>query len=228
MNKVTFYAVGVGPGDPELMTLKAIKTIEKCKVIAVPCSKKENSAAYQIIQKVCDLSGKEILEIDMPMTQDTDVMHKAHINSANIISQMLDAGKDTAFITLGDPAVYSTAMYILEILKQNSYHTLMVSSVSSVTAAAAALNISLGLGDEEIHIIPGCFESDMDDILSMQGTKVIMKIGRNLQAIKEKLSNYTGTIYIIENCGMVNEKIYHGIEELGEKLSYYSIIVLKN
>ena len=222
--KGTIYAVGVGPGDPELLTLKAIRTIENCPCIAVPHSDKEKSAAYKIAGRVCDLSGKPVLEVSMPMSKDPLLLAQAHKHGAQVIAEILDQGTDVAFLTLGDPSIYATTSYIVRILEKRGYPSSMVSGVPSFAAAAARLGISLGLGEEEIHILPGT--SSIEEALRLSGTKIIMKIGTRMEAWKDALQDYPGELYVVENCGMPNEQIYRSLEETDHKLSYFTILVL--
>ncbi len=114
----TLYGVGVGPGDPELMTIKALKRIESSPVIAVPAKEKEKSAAYKIaVKAVANLQDKEILCIEMPMTRDKEKLMTAHYAGAEELTRVLRQGKDIAFLTLGDPAVYSTYLYLDRLIR---------------------------------------------------------------------------------------------------------------
>ena len=112
------YGVGVGPGDPGLLTLKAVQVIKACDVIAVPGKEPENTVAYQIASGACPaIRKKEILGIHMPMTKDKDRLKKSHADGARILEAYLDQGKAVAFLTLGDPTVYSTYIFSGKILE---------------------------------------------------------------------------------------------------------------
>ena len=103
------YGVGVGPGDPELMTIKACKIIRNCPVIAVPGKAPEETVAYQIAAGAEPaVREKELLGIHMPMTKDPKILEESHRAAVEKLKEELDAGKDVAFLTLGDPTVYST------------------------------------------------------------------------------------------------------------------------
>ena len=103
------YGVGVGPGDPELMTLKAVRMIREADVVAVPGEHAKDTVAYQIaVQAVPELETKELLAIYMPMTHDRAKMQENHQKGAKLLEKMLDAGKKVVFLTLGDPTIYST------------------------------------------------------------------------------------------------------------------------
>ncbi len=112
--KGTAYGVGVGPGDPELITLKAIRLIRENEVIAVPGQEARESVAYQIaVQAVPELSGKNLIPISMPMVKDRRKIEEAHREGAALLRQYLDKGQNVVYLTLGDPTIYCTFSYSL-------------------------------------------------------------------------------------------------------------------
>jgi precorrin-4/cobalt-precorrin-4 C11-methyltransferase len=193
-----FYGIGVGPGDPELMTLKAVRTIRDCDVIVLPVSNREltepllleqnemenraagyleSCTAYQIaVQTVSELKEKQILFLPMPMIKDKEKLRKIHARGAEVIEQFLEKGWNLAFLTLGDPTVYSTCMYIEQMIEQDGYQVETVSGIPSFCAAAARLNQPLGEQEEQIHILPGSYEAG--EGLQLSGTKILMKTGK--------------------------------------------------
>lgn len=226
MKKGRLYGVGVGPGDPELMTLKAVRVMEESSVIAVPGEKAENSTAYRIALSACKtLSEKETAALPMPMTKKEDVLKDSHMQAAKILAGFLDQGKQVAFLTLGDPSVYSTYQYVKRILEKWGYDTEMVSGIPSFCAAAAALNISLSQQAESLHIIPGSYP--IEDALKLPGTKVLMKSGKKLGEVKKQLAVLGADAKMVENCGMEGEKKYFSPQEMPDKGSYYSLIIVK-
>ena len=111
--KGTLYGVGVGPGDPELMTLKAVRMIRENEIIAVPGADVKETVAYKIaVQAVPELADKELLPIYMPMTHDAKELEEKHAKGAKTLEACLDQGKNVVFLTLGDPCVYSTFSYL--------------------------------------------------------------------------------------------------------------------
>lgn len=225
--KGTLFGTGVGPGDPELLTLKALHTIQASPVIAIPSSNKNRCTAYQIAKKaVPELDSKTILSLSMPMTKDPLILKNSHEAAASSIQQFLDQGQDVCFLTLGDPTVYSTYMYIHQIISKHGYHTVIHNGIPSFCAAAAAFQISLAEQSEPITIIPGSYETDA--LLTTPGTKVLMKSGKQLSNVKNSLSNHDFTIYMAENCTMDNEKRYYSIEEIPDDSGYYSLIIAKS
>lgn len=236
MKKGKLYGIGVGPGDPELMTLKAVRLIRECPAIAVPGKKKEDTLAYRIaLGAVPELSEKLCLEIDMPMIKEKEKLRESHRLGAEKIAAVLAEGKDVAFLTLGDTTIYSTFGYMEKLISIAGYETEFISGVPSFCAAAARLGISLGEREEQIHIIPANYE--MEAAAGLPGTKVFMKSGKKLGKLKELIKDQSREekkklqklpeLYMAENCTMETEKLYRGIEEMPESGSYYSLVIMK-
>lgn len=218
--KGKFYAVGVGPGDPELLTVKAINIMEASDVIVLPKSGASENIALKIAGKHID--GKEICECDMPMIKDKEKLDMYHDESADLISQLLDEGKMVAFLTLGDPTIYSTVMYVHRRLTQRGYETAIVPGIPSFCAAAASLNTSLCERDEMLHVIPATYKGEMAH--ELEGTKVLMKSGKTIMDIKDQLAEKHAMM--VECATMENEKVYKDLNELKEQSSYFSLIVI--
>lgn len=220
------YGVGIGPGDPELLTLKAVRLIRNADVIAVPGRVKEETVAYQItVQAVPELADKEFVEVFYPMSKDPEILERCHTESADKIAAVLDQGKDVVFLTLGDTTVYSTYIYVHEKLLERGYEAEIVSGITSFCAVAARLNIGLVEKAEELHIIPASYQ--IEEALKLKGTKVLMKAASKMGEVKKLLAMCGQDVVMIENCGMPGEKIYRSVEEIPENASYYSLIIVK-
>lgn len=220
------YGVGIGPGDPELLTLKAVRVIKEADVIAVPGQKKEETVAYQItVQAVPEIAEKEILEIDWPMTKDPVKLRESHEAAAKKVAQVLDEGKNVAFLTLGDTTVYSTYLYVHKQILQMGYEAEIVSGITSFCAVAARLNMGLVENSEPLHVIPASYQ--IEDALKLPGTKVLMKAGKKMSGVKEQLLALDEEAVMIENCGMPGERIYRSANEIPEDAGYYSLIIVK-
>ena len=116
-HKGTAYGVGVGPGDPELMTLKACRLIRENDVIAVPGKVPQDAVAYKIaVQAVPELAEKELVPVYMPMVKDSDLIIKSHAEAAALIESYLDSSRNVVYLTLGDSTIYCTFSYIQHIL----------------------------------------------------------------------------------------------------------------
>ena len=117
--KGRLFGVGVGPGDPELMTYKAVRIIKECQVLAVPARGRKHAVSYRIAAGMIEnMEEKEFLDLDTPMTKDRQILDRNYENAAGRIIEELEKGKDVAYLTLGDPTIYSTYMYIHRIVKQ--------------------------------------------------------------------------------------------------------------
>mgnify|MGYP001001374248 FL=1 len=223
--KGKLYGVGVGPGDPELMTLKALKVIRNSDVIALPGENPRDTTAWQIAVKVCpEIEEKELLAVHMPMTKDKEKLEMSHRRGADAICALLKDEKQVAFLTLGDPTVYSTYLYIHKIIQAEGYPVEIISGITSFTAVAAKLNIGLVEGSEPLHV-PASYQ--IEDSLKLPGTKVLMKAGKKMADVKQQLKEHGSDVAMIENCGMSTEKIYYGVDEIPEDAGYYSLLIVK-
>lgn len=224
--KGILYGVGVGPGDPELMTVKAVKTLQKVQWIAVPDTGGDKSALSIAVPYI---EGKPRIFCPTPMTRDRETLQKAHEEGVRLITEKLDMGEDVAFITLGDPSVYSTYMYLHRLVGEAGYEARMIPGVPSFCAAAAALNISLCDGGEPLHILPASYEGTEELLhLNLKGSKVLMKSGRSLAEVKEKLREMGfDRVQMAECCSMKNERLYHSLDEIPDQSSYFSILIVK-
>lgn len=220
------YGTGVGPGDPELMTLKAVRLIRENEVIALPGSKAKETVAYQIaVQAVPELAEKTLLSVTMPMTHDKEEMNRNHEKAASLIESYLEQGKNVVFLTLGDPTIYSTCMYVQKRVAAHGYTTELVSGITSFCAAAARNNTSLVEWDEQLHVLPAVHR--LEGRLELPGNYVLMKSGRKMSQVKEILSESGRDVIMVENCGMENEHIYRSVEEIPDDAGYYSLIIAK-
>lgn len=220
------YGVGVGPGDPELMTQKAIRLIRECGVIAVPGQEAEASVAYRIAAAmVPELRDKELVAIEMPMVKDRALLEAQHRRGAQVLEQYLDQGRDVAFLTLGDPTVYSTFSYLQHILEKDGYAVELVPGVPSFCAAAARLGLPLAKWDEPLHIVPAVHKTE--EPLSQSGTYVLMKSAGHMAEVKALLRQSGRDVACVENGGMDTEKIYRSVEEIPDDAGYFSLIIAK-
>lgn len=222
----TLYGIGVGPGDPELMTLKAVRKIRECGAVAVPGRNPEESTAFQIAAKACpEIKDKKLIGIHMPMTRDEEKLRESHEAGAFFLTECLKKEMDVAFLTLGDPTVYSTYLYLHKIVRKQGFPAEIISGIPSFCAAAARMETGLAEKDQALHIIPAAYE--VEDWLELSGTKVFMKAGKQLAQVKEKLSEKQLAGRMVENCGMKNERLYESIEEIPQEAGYYSLIIVK-
>ncbi len=215
----TLYAVGVGPGDPELLTLKAVNTLKAADVIACPAKDDAPGLAYRIAEAACpEIAGKEVLPLDFPMKKGD--WYKAHQDAAEAIVSRLKDGKSVAFLTLGDPGFYSTFAYISAIVGKEEFKIEIVSGIPSFCAASAKLMLPIVTGDDPVLITSGEFR-DVD------GTLIIMKAGSELSLLKEKIASRGKSAFLVENCCMPDERIYSGVDSIPDRTGYFSMLIVK-
>lgn len=220
------YGIGVGPGDPELMTLKAVRRIRECDLILVPGADYRESVAYQIaLQAVPELAGKPCVGVPVPMTRDKAAREEAHAQTARRIMGWLEEGKKVGFLNLGDVTIYASYLYVHRRIQAQGYQAEMVNGIPSFCAAAARLGIGLCEDDDPLHILPQ--PEQIPEGLKLPGTKVIMKMGRQIGQAKEWLQQSGLETVMVERCGMPGERICHGAGEIDEKASYYSLVIAK-
>lgn len=220
------YGVGVGPGDPELMTLKAVRLIRETKVIVCPGVEAKETVAYKIaVQAVPELSEKTLVPVNMPMTHDREEMNRNHDRAAELLAEYLEKGENVVFLTLGDPTVYSTYLYVQKRVAARGFQTELVSGITSFCAAAARTNTPLVEWNEQLHVLPAVHK--LEEPLTLPGSYVLMKSGRKMKEVKEMLAKSGRTVVMVENCGMEGEHIYRGVEEIPDDAGYYSLIIAK-
>jgi len=220
------YGVGVGPGDPELMTLKAVRLIRENEVIAVPGKNARESVAYKIaLGAVPEIADKTLVPVYMPMVRDREKLAQEHQRGAKLLEEYLDQGKNVVYLTLGDSTVYCTFSYLQHILEDDGYEVELVSGITSFCAAAARLNISLTEWNEPLHVIPASHKTDHP--LDQHGTYVLMKSASRMKEVKELLIASGRQVGCVENCGMENEKVYHSAEEIPDDAGYFSLVIAR-
>ncbi len=223
----TLYAIGVGPGDPELITIKAVNTIREADVIAIP-QKRDECRAFDIALKaVPEIGNKEIIDCAFSMTQDEKTRNDLHKDIYEKIKAQIQNGKSVAFLTIGDPAIYSTFSYINDLAKSDGIKCMMISGVTSASACAAALGIDLCIGKQPLHIYPGT--EDIDEAIKLPGTKVFMKGGKDIAKLKHALSaNPVVTqVLAVSHCGTEEEKCFGSVDELYDEAAYLTTVIVK-
>ncbi len=217
----TFFGVSVGSGDPELMTLKSVRVLNDCEVIAVPISNGKTTA-FDIAKQVVDFSNKTILKLQFPMVRDTSALEDIHTQHANTIIEYLTAGKSVAMINLGDVSVYSTFSYISERVQAKGFDVQAISGVTSFCECANRLKLSLTSMNEPVHIVPSSY-SDLESVIESRGTKIIMKTSRNVAKLSQMLEGKQ--YYVCQNCGMDGENFS---QTLSESTGYFTTIIVKD
>lgn len=229
------YGVSVGPGDPELMTIKAARIIREADVIALPHEKKDFCAAYQIArQAVPEIEKKEFLMISMPMTKSPAVLMESRLNGARKILDVLEQGKNVALLTLGDISIYSTGWYLyretmaLSRKESGGAEGELIGGVPSFCAAAERLDQALVSQEEELHILPASYSIEqIEQGLLLPGVKILMKAGKQVSAVKKLIQDKKLCACAVQRCGMEGEKIYWNVEEIEDNAGYYLLIFVR-
>lgn len=226
------YGIGLGPGDPELVTLKARRVLEKVEVVAFPRAERgEGSIAFSILQQVLTRQP-EFLELNFPMTRNKEMLRHYWQQAANKVIAKLKEGLNVAFITLGDPLLYSTYSYLLKAIKDTDSDIAVetIPGVISFSAAAALSNLSLVESDETLAIVPASDNLEaLRAALTQFDTVVVMKIGARLSQVQELLKQL-GLIensVLVSRAGLDGEFVTKGLSTLNKEAGYLSTIIVK-
>ena len=227
-------AVGVGPGDPELLTLKGVRVIREADVVVTPVGdRSDTSIAHSIIRDHLDPDRQQVLSRVFPMRQPADVMARAWADIADEIAEMVGQGKRVVFVTLGDPMLYSTFLYLQQELLSHHPEVAIatVPGVSSILAAAGKAQSPLGIADDVLTIIPATTtEAKIRAALATGGTIVLLKVYRAFSGIRSLLQQAgleKQAIYV-RRLGLEGEKVIRDLAEVqDEDLDYLSLIMVR-
>jgi precorrin-2/cobalt-factor-2 C20-methyltransferase len=238
MKSGKLYVIGVGPGDPELLTIKGVRILNEISCLCVPKGRQEGSSlALSIVKRVVNLEGKEIIEAHFPMKETRNPDHEGELDpkwdeTVFTVSSRLSQGIDMAFITIGDPAIYSTFFYLYERLlgANQDLQVEIIPGVSSINASAARARISLGLADEKIALLPATYVRNLREIFETFDTIVLMKVHRVFDKVLEILDelHLTANAIYVSKAGMEDEKIARDVTTLKEEdLNYFSMVIVR-
>jgi precorrin-2/cobalt-factor-2 C20-methyltransferase len=228
----TLYGIGVGPGDPELITLKAVKILKKVsQIFAAASSKNSYSLALNIVR--CHLNGAGVENLPFPMTKDPEVLTEAWERNALRVLAVLAQGRDAAFVTLGDPLTYSTFGYLLQTLKRldPEVRVVTIPGITSYSAAAALSQIPLSEGEESFFVVSGALGAErLKEALRQTDNVVLLKTYRCFPEIFRTLEELEllDCATFISRVGLEGETVVQNLRELkGRDLPYLSMLIIK-
>ncbi len=224
-----FYGVGVGPGDPSLITVKAVEILKDCGCLIVPKSGGSADSTAYAIAKGYIKEDCLVEEIAFAMSREKNTRRESRFLAAEKVMRILEGGMDAVFVTLGDPTVYSTCMYLYEILEKWGYACELVPGVTSFCAAAARLGVSLCEEDESLCIVPVSRDAEkMREALDSFENVVLMKVSQNMDSIRDVLRDGKKDTFLVTRCGMEGETVIRNIEDTeGKDFSYFTTMVVK-
>ncbi|HBU08963.1 MAG TPA: precorrin-2 C(20)-methyltransferase [Candidatus Omnitrophica bacterium] len=226
--------IGIGPGDPKLLTLRAKEALEEAEVIFTPKGSDDGiSVARKIIEQVIE-GKKTYVELTFPMTKDKAVLKRYWKKAARRIAGEIKKGKQAAFVTLGDPFIYSTYIYLLRMIRQD-YPRIKVETIpgiSAFNAAASRAGFSLLEGKEKMAVLPVSETLEgIEEALEDFDTVVLMKVGAKLQKVIRllKQKGLAKNAVLVSRAGHPNEKIIRNIASIKDKeLGYLSVILVRS
>lgn len=229
----TLYGLGVGPGDPELITVKAFRKLQECPVIAYPKKLKgSKSYAHRIVEMYIQPSEKEMLGLVFPMTKDEETLRVEWAKSVETIYTYLAKGQDVAFVTEGDPMLFSTFIHLMKLMKETHADVPMetVAGISSFNGSANRLGIPLADGDDHVAMIPATENmEDMRRVLETHDAVVFIKVAKVLEDMLDLLEdmNLLYGVHVVTKVTSDEEVIWNVDELRGAELNYLSCMVVR-
>lgn len=226
------YGIGVGVGEPEMITIKAVNTLKKIDVVILPNAGREFSSTAYGIAKEYLKEGIEFIDMEFSMNPDVKQREIERKQNAKAIEEHLDRGLNVGFITIGDPMTYSTYVYILEYLDEK-YQVETIPGISSFVDIASRVNIPLVIGDESLKVIGLYRKCDRDFIIKHieeNDNLVVMKASLKFEELKEalKITGNENNVVLVCDSGKPNQRVYFDIMGLKkDEIPYFSTLILK-
>ncbi len=226
------YGVGVGPGAPDLVTVRAVAVLRRAPVIAAPRpAAGGTSLALRIARAAAgEVAGQETLELTFPMTRDPEARRTARAAAVEAIRSRLDDGKDVAFVTEGDPLVYSTFLDLLASSAAVDGRVVVVPGVSSITAVAAAARVPLADGDDALAVLPAPRAlGDLPRLVAGFETLVLLKAGRHLAALRDALAaaGLLERAWVVAEASRPGERIARLADHVDVPPGYFTAVIVR-
>ncbi len=230
----SLYAIGVGPGDPELLTLKGARLLREADVVVAPVADPGGSSvAHGIIRDLLDPHRQQVVTQVFPMRRESADLEEIWAQSAMQVADFVREGHTVAFVTLGDPSLYSTFQYLYRHLKRfcPDVPVEIVPGVSSINAAAALADLPLGLGDERLAVLSATSPPDvLHRALEDFDTVVLMKVHRVFVALRDLLAaaQLKEKSVFLKRVGLAGQAVFKDLDDVGEDdLDYFSLIIVR-
>lgn len=228
-----FFGIGVGPGDPGLLTIKALRTLEQVDVICVPKSRNDrDSLALSVVGANLSKPFKQ-LELSFPMSRDRQLLEQSWSAAADVVAKELTEHRNVAFVTIGDPMLYSTYSYLLRYLKEG-YPELVTETIPGITAMSACssmIQVPLAEGEETLAVIPAAYGTEqLKNILASFDNVVLMKVNKRLPEVITLMEEYGAVrqAYYVSRCGYPDQYVTTDLMGLvGQQLDYMSLLLIK-
>jgi precorrin-2/cobalt-factor-2 C20-methyltransferase len=232
--KGTFYGVGVGPGDPELITVKGLRLLQQVPVIYIPKSAEESgSFALTVVDHYLDRSRQEIIDLVFPMCKDKEGLLRFWDQSSHLILDRLGQGLDVACICIGDPLFYSTFAHMMRKITESHPEIAIkiIPGVSSISACTAVVNLPLVQASERLAVIPATYDPEgIRQVLLSFETVVLMKVNRvvgKVLPILEELGLKKQAVFVSRATTDAQEVVWDLEQLAGKHLDYHSMIIVK-
>ena len=228
----TLFGIGVGPGDPDLMTLKAVKALGQVEVIfAAASTDNDHSIALSIVRPHLP-DDVRVVTLGFPMTHKRAALEQAWEENAAMVAETVEAGESAAFLTLGDPLTYSTFGYLLRALRRRwpDLPVEVIPGITSYQAAAARTETVLSEARESLLVISGiCDAERLRALLENTDNAAILKAYRNLPVIRRTLAemDLTENVTFVSRLGLEDEMIVEDADAIPDDPNYLSLLLVK-
>ena len=224
-----FYGIGIGVGDPEMMTLKAVKALKELDVVIVPDAGRDfESTAYSIAKDYLKPES-EIINMEFSMNPDVKKRQEERVKNGAVVEEYLSMGKNVGFLTIGDPMTFSTYVYLLENISSD-HEVTTIAGISSFADISSRFNLPLVMGNETLKVVPLHKNCDIEKEIECADNIVFMKAALKFRELKEavKKAGLENNIIMVSESGKDKQRVYFNLDEADEEnIPYFSTVILK-
>ena len=224
-----FYGIGVGVGDPEMITIKAVNALKELDIVIVPDAGRDfESTAYSIAKNYLK-EDCTIINMEFSMNPDIKKRQEERIKNSKIVEKYLNTGKNVGFLTIGDPMTFSTYVYLLENI--SDFHEVeTIAGISSFADMSSRFNLPLVMGNETLKVVPLHKKCDIKKEIESADNIVFMKVALKFKELKEAIreTGNMNNVLMVSESGKESQKIYFNLDEVdSENVPYFSTMILK-